>query len=89
MKCHLMRVLRFGKLVATDRRLPRPVRYGLVVCLLIPGPVDELLAIPAILAVLVWRRQVVFDCWRMSAPVTFESAAVMHDGEVVWVEVPR
>lgn len=66
MIAHARRLVRFGSLVATDKRLPRVVRYGLAVCLLIPGPVDELLAIPAVVAVLVWRRAVVVDCWNRS-----------------------
>jgi hypothetical protein len=63
---HVRRLVLFGRLVATDRRLPRVARYGLAVCLLIPGPVDELIALPAVIAVLVWRRAVVVDCWNRS-----------------------
>lgn len=59
----ITRTLRFLGLLARDSRLPRVVRYGLAVCFLIPGPVDELVALPAVLAVLVLRRHVVVDCW--------------------------
>jgi hypothetical protein len=63
----IRRLVRFGRLVATDRRLPRVVRYGLAVLLLIPGPVDELVALPAVIAVLIWRRAVIVDCWERSS----------------------
>lgn len=51
--------LRVLRLVSTDPRLPRPVRWLLIVGLLpIPGPVDEAALGLAALALLLYRRRV-------------------------------
>lgn len=47
-----------GKLLSRDVRIPRPIRWGLVVAFgfgwLIPGPVDELLGV--VLLAIVWFK---------------------------------
>ena len=61
----LGRVIRAVRIAATDRRIPRPLRwlaaFGLAP---IPGPFDEaLLLIVAVPLALFYRRQLV-DAWR-------------------------
>ena len=59
-------ILKFVGLVCRHPGIPRWVRYGLIVLLAIPGPVDELLALPCIITLLVVRRAVIFECWEAS-----------------------
>jgi len=55
----LRRVYRTLRRLAGDPRLPRPVRWLLVIGLLpIPGPVDEVVLVLAALLLLCYRRQV-------------------------------
>lgn len=61
-------VVRAVRIAATDRRIPRPLRWAAGVGLLpIPGPVDEvLLVVVAIPLVLFWRRPLV-EAWSSAA----------------------
>jgi len=65
--------------LTTDPRIPRPVRWLLIVGLLpIPGPVDELAGGLA-LAWIAWRRR---DCLRSPAPVLADPP------EAGWIATP-
>lgn len=61
------RLVRASRLVVRDERIPRPVRWCLrcsVVCLAIPGPVDEVLLLLLVLVVVVLWREPVVEAWR-------------------------
>lgn len=63
------RMARACRLVVRDERIPRPVRFvlrGAVVCLAIPGPVDEVLLLLLVVLVVVCWREPVCDAWRLS-----------------------
>jgi hypothetical protein len=62
----LRQIVKFLGLVVRHPGIPRWARYGLAVLFLIPGPVDELLALPAIITLLIVRRAVIFECWEAS-----------------------
>jgi hypothetical protein len=63
MRTRLRHFARFLRAIVKHPRLPRWVRYGLVVLLLIPGPVDEALALVVLLAVAVVYRREVSATW--------------------------
>jgi hypothetical protein len=48
-------------------RVPRWIKYMLGVLLLIPGPIDEFLALVVLMCIGVWKRDIVKECWRTSA----------------------
>jgi hypothetical protein len=53
------------RLLATDRRIPRPLR-GLVIfgALPIPGPIDEAVLLIAAVPLLLFYRPLIRDAWR-------------------------
>lgn len=62
----LRQILRFAGLVCRHPGIPKWLRVGLVVCLAIPGPVDEVVALVVIGGLLTCRRYVVTECWEAS-----------------------
>ena len=66
MRARVAHLARFLRVIVTHPRVPRWVRYGLVVLLAIPGPFDEAAA-AIVLAVVAWRRwDVVCECWEQA-----------------------
>jgi hypothetical protein len=66
----LARTIRAAKLLARDRRVPRPLRWGAAIGLLpIPGPFDE--AVLLVIAPLFWIfcREPLRDAWSMANSV--------------------
>ena len=59
-------LLKFAGLVVRHPGIPKWMRVGLIVCLAIPGPVDEVVAFIAIGGLLVYRRHVITECWEAS-----------------------
>lgn len=67
-------VARAGKALATDRTLPRWLRVVLVVaCLPIPGPVDNLVQIGAVVIVAIWYRPALINAWVSARTATTEA----------------
>jgi hypothetical protein len=67
-KTFVLRVIRAMRLLARDKRVPRPLRWIAAIGLLpIPGPIDEavLLLVAPIFAV--FYRQPMRDAWRQAA----------------------
>ena len=60
------RCARFIRIVVTHPRLPKWARWGLLVLLAIPGPVDELAALLVLAVVAVVYRDEVRRCWEAS-----------------------
>jgi hypothetical protein len=57
--------IRSVRLIARDRRIPRPLRWLLALSLLpIPGPFDEAILLLAAPALFTFYRQPVRDAWR-------------------------
>jgi hypothetical protein len=68
LKEHGLRLLRLLKSLAKDPRIPRPVRWLIVVGLLpVPGPFDEIVLALAVLVLVVTRPEVARTLWRESA----------------------
>ena len=65
------RLFRAVRLVATDKRIPRPLR-GLIVlgALPIPGPVDEAVLLLAAAPLFVFYRPVMREAWAAAAART-------------------
>ncbi len=66
-RAFIARTIRAVKLLARDRRIPRPLRWLAAFGLLpIPGPVDE--AALLLVALLLWLfyRETLLDAWRRS-----------------------
>ncbi len=61
------RLARFMREVLRDPRVPRWLKWGLVVLLAIPGPVDELAASVVLVILAVARWEIVRECWAASA----------------------
>ncbi len=60
-----MRTLRAVKLVATDGRIPRPLRWLVLVgALPVPGPFDEAVLVFAAVPLFVFYRREMRDAWR-------------------------
>jgi hypothetical protein len=65
---HVVRLLRLAKSLAQDPRIPRPVRWLIVVGLLpVPGPFDEIVLAVALLILAIVRPGIVRTLWRESA----------------------
>lgn len=62
----IRRLCRFFKLVVKHDRIPRWLVWVFGVCLLIPGPIDEVLVFPVVAGLLVCRRDVISECWKES-----------------------
>ncbi len=69
------RSLRAARLLARDRRVPRPLRWLAGIGLLpVPGPFDEVLLLAVAAVVAVFYREPVRDAWRSAAPATSPEA---------------
>ena len=65
----VVRTLRAAKLVATDRRIPKPLRWLFVLgALPVPGPFDEAVLLAAAIPLFVFYRPVMKDAWQRAAP---------------------
>jgi hypothetical protein len=65
----LKRVIRATRLIVTDPRIPRPIRWlGGIGLLPIPGPLDELVLLLVAPIVLVFYRGPAREAWERSAP---------------------
>jgi hypothetical protein len=63
------RLIRCSKAVSRDERIPRPFRWcfkGAVLCLVIPGPVDEVVLLVLVALVVIFWRTPVVEAWRGS-----------------------
>ena len=59
---HLFRAVRFA---ATDKRIPRPLRWLVALGLLpVPGPFDEIVLLVAAVPLAVFYREPLVDAWR-------------------------
>jgi hypothetical protein len=54
---------RFVKAVNQHPKVPKWVKYLLGVLLIIPGPVDEFLAMSVLVVLAIWHWDVVTECW--------------------------
>jgi hypothetical protein len=64
------RSIRAARLLANDRRIPRPVRGLVVVGVLpIPGPVDEVVLLLAAGILYTFYRQPMREAWQQARPV--------------------
>jgi hypothetical protein len=64
----MRRMLRAMRTVATDRRVPRPLRGLLVLAVLpIPGPFDEALLLLLVPVALVFYRDPLVQAWKQAA----------------------
>jgi hypothetical protein len=62
------RAIRAARLVARDRRVPRPLRWLAALALLpIPGPADEAILLVVAPLLLVFHRQPMRDAWQAAA----------------------
>jgi hypothetical protein len=62
-----VRLFRALRLVLSDERIPKPIRWiGGIALLPIPGPVDEAVLI-LLLPVLIFYRQPLSEAWRRAA----------------------
>lgn len=65
----IVTTIRAMKLIAKDRRIPRPLRWVAGIGLLpIPGPVDEAILILVAPIFLLFYREPMRDAWRQAAP---------------------
>ena len=65
MRSSLLRLIRAVKLLATDGRIPRPLRWLVVIGLLpVPGPVDEAVLVAAVVPLFVFYRPLLRDAWQ-------------------------
>jgi hypothetical protein len=59
------RLVRAGALIARDRRIPRPLRWGAAVgALPIPGPLDEALLLLVLPPLLVFYPRPMREAWQ-------------------------
>ena len=64
-RAFLGRTIRAGRLLARDRRVPRPLRWLAGVALLpIPGPVDEAVLVLVAALVALFHREPLRDAWQ-------------------------
>ncbi len=67
MRAFIARTIRAVKLLARDRRIPRPLRWLAAIGLLpIPGPVDEAILLFVALLLWVFYRDTLADAWRQA-----------------------
>ncbi|TMK80294.1 MAG: hypothetical protein E6G45_00880 [Actinobacteria bacterium] len=67
MRAFIARTIRAVKLLARDRRIPRPLRWLAAIGLLpIPGPVDEAVLLFVALLLWVFYRDTLADAWRQA-----------------------
>lgn len=60
----IRRILRAGKIVTTNKRIPKPIRWLTVIGLLpIPGPFDELVLVIAVALLAVFCRGPLREAW--------------------------
>jgi hypothetical protein len=70
MRRFFSRAIRAVKLLARDGRIPRPLRWLVVVGLLpVPGPVDEAILLLAAGLLFVFYRGPMREAWRQAAAV--------------------
>lgn len=67
LKAHASHAWRFVKAVNRHPRVPKWIKYMLGVLLIIPGPVDEFLALIVLVGIGCWKREIVRECWHTSA----------------------
>jgi hypothetical protein len=61
----LARAIRAVRLLATDGRIPRPLRWLVVAGLLpVPGPLDEAVLLIAVIPLFVFYRPLLYDAWQ-------------------------
>jgi len=66
-RAFIARTIRAVKLLARDRRIPRPLRWLAAIGLLpIPGPVDEAVLLFVALLLWVFYRDTLADAWRQA-----------------------
>jgi len=59
------RVFRAVRFAATDRRIPRPLRWLVALGLLpVPGPLDEIVLLVAAVPLAVFYREPLVEAWR-------------------------
>jgi hypothetical protein len=54
---------RFLAHVTKHERIPRWLKVGLIVLLLIPGPIDEALAAMILIPLFIIKRDIMVECW--------------------------
>jgi hypothetical protein len=65
----LARTLRAARILATDTRIPRPLRWVAGIGLLpIPGPVDELVLLLVAPIFFLFYREPMREAWRSGSP---------------------
>jgi len=65
---YFRRTLRAARLAASDKRIPRPVRWLAMFGLLpIPGPFDEAVLLIAMVPLALFYRAPLRDAWRRAA----------------------
>jgi hypothetical protein len=63
----LKRVIRAARYAATDRRIPKPLRWFAALGLLpVPGPFDEIVLLMAAVPLALFYRGPLADAWRRS-----------------------
>jgi hypothetical protein len=61
------RLIRTVKLIATDGRIPRPLRLLVAIGLVpVPGPFDEAILLAAAVPLLIFYRPLMRDAWRQT-----------------------
>ena len=61
------RVIRAARFAATDKRIPRPLRWFAALGLLpVPGPFDEIVLLIAAVPLVLFYRGPLADAWRRS-----------------------
>jgi hypothetical protein len=65
----LARTLKAMRILARDRRIPRPLRWLAALALLpIPGPFDEAVLLALTPIFVIFHREKVREAWRQTAP---------------------
>jgi hypothetical protein len=68
----IARSIRAAGLLARDRRVPKPLRWGAAVGLLpIPGPIDEAILLLVAPLFFIFCRESMRDAWRRAEQPTF------------------
>ncbi|HEY4428328.1 MAG TPA: hypothetical protein VGN08_09015 [Solirubrobacteraceae bacterium] len=74
----MRRLARTARLIAGDRRIPRPLRWLAGLALLpVPGPFDEALLVLVAVPLLLFYRRHMRDAWRRAA--THQATAPVSD----------
>ena len=61
------RVIRAARYAATDKRIPKPIRWFAALGLLpVPGPFDEIVLLAAAVPLGLFYREPLADAWRRS-----------------------